>query len=136
MKQDGLSIVLPVFNEEGNIKNVLIDIIVNLHVYIEDFEIIVVDDGSTDRSLNILNHLNLKYPQLKLIRNYKNEGYGAAIRKGIRNAQKEWLLIMDSDGQFRIDDFKSFWDERLSYDFIIGYRKKEMIMYIERFWEK
>ena len=122
-RENSLSIILPVFNEEKNIKHVVIDIITNIHKYIDDLEIIVVDDGSVDRSLDIIKDLENNYPVLRVIRNYRNRGYGFALRKGIDNAQKEWLFIMDADGQFKADDFRRFWLKKLSYDFIIGYRE-------------
>lgn len=119
---NGLSIVLPVFNEENNIEDVICRITSFARQKIQDFEIIAVDDGSTDSTLNILNDLRQANPGLKIITHNRNKGYGCAVRAGIEAAQKDWLFFMDSDGQFRIDDFESFWKMKDNYDFIIGYR--------------
>jgi glycosyltransferase involved in cell wall biosynthesis len=119
-----LSIVLPVYNEGENIRHLVAGLIANIKNYINDFEIILVNDGSTDESVEIINSLAKQYPVLRIIANSRNKGYGFAIRGGIYNATKKWLLIMDADGQFEIDDLKAFWDKKLSYDFIIGYRKE------------
>jgi len=119
-----LSVILPVYNEERNIKNVIIKIAAELQNYTNVFEIIVVNDGSTDRSADIVKDLSGKYPALRLISIQKNGGYGAAIRIGIYNSEKEWLLIMDADGQYEINGLKTFWECKSAYDFLIGYRRK------------
>lgn len=119
-----LSVILPVYNEERNIKNVITKIAAELKNYTNVFEIIVVNDGCTDKSADIVKDLSGKYPTLRLINIQNNKGYGAAIRIGIYNAQMQWLLIMDADGQYEINDLKTFWERKSSYDFIIGYRRK------------
>ena len=122
--KQGLSIILPVYNEEKDINNVVASIIKNIPGHIPGFEIILVNDGSTDKTKDILRSLSARYAALRIANNAVNQGYGAAIKKGIAKAEKEWLLIMDGDGQFRIDDLEVFWNEKSNYDFIIGFRKK------------
>ena len=119
-----LSIVLPLYNEEKNIKNLVNEIIVNIKDYTDNFEIILVNDGSIDKTLDIIKDIASQYPELSIINHLKNKGYGAAVRTGINNAKKEWLLIMDADGQFKINDLRASWVKKSSYDFILGYRKK------------
>ena len=87
-----ISVVIPLFNEEKSIKNV-IDKIPNHRLY----EIIVVDDGSTDNSVNIIKEINNR--EIKLIRHNRNLGYGAAILSGIKYARGDIIVTMDSDGQ-------------------------------------
>lgn len=120
--EESLCVILPAFNEEENIKNVVSDVISHIRNYGKNFEVIVVNDGSTDRTLKMLGEIKTLYPELKIVSYGKNKGYGWAIRKGIEFSQKEWIFIMDLDGQFRIDDFEIFWNNRKSYDFILGYR--------------
>ena len=122
--KQSLSIILPLYNEEENIKNLVSEIIVNIKDYMDNFEIILINDGSTDKTPDIIKDMAARYPELRIINHLKNKGYGAAVRAGINNAEKEWLLIMDADGQFRIDDLKAFWIKKSSYDFILGYREK------------
>ena len=119
-----LSIILPVYNEEKNIKNVVINIIANIKNYTNDFEIILIDDGSTDKTKDIIQELSRQYPNLRDLYHKKNKGYGAALKTGIAQAAKEWLLIIDSDGQYEINDLKAFWEQKSSCDFILGYRTK------------
>ena len=119
-----LSIILPLYNEEKNIKNLITEIIINIKNYTDNFEIILINDGSIDKTPNIIKTIAARYPELSIINHLKNKGYGAAVRTGLNNAEKEWLLIMDADGQFKIDDLKASWVKKSSYDFILGYREK------------
>lgn len=121
---NNLSIILPVFNEQDTIKSLIQDISFQVSKYIPDFEIIVVEDGSTDQTSYILRELQGSIPSLKILTHDKNKGYGQAIKTGIGGANKEWLLIMDSDGQFHISALESFWSQREKFDFILGYREK------------
>lgn len=121
---DSLSIVLPVFNEEKNIKAIISDIFHCITDYIRNFEVIVIDDGSADNTKVILAEAKKTFTNLKIIFHEKNKGYGCAIRAGIQSSTKEWIFIMDSDGQFKINDFKAFWMKRQDNNFILGFRKK------------
>lgn len=65
-----------------------------------DLELIIVDDGSTDDTPTILADLESLYPQLKVVRHARNQGYGAALRSGFAAATKEWVFYTDGDGQY------------------------------------
>ena len=121
--EKGLTVILPAFNEEANIKDVIFDIVQNIRKYIEDFEIIVIDDGSTDATLNIITKMQQLYPQLKVKSHEENKGYGCALKTGIELAKKEYIFFIDADSQFDISDFRLCWENRQKYDFILGYRK-------------
>jgi glycosyltransferase involved in cell wall biosynthesis len=87
-------------------------------------EIIAVNDGSTDATLMILNQLAKDTYQLRIISHSKNQGYGSALRSGIKRANYEWILLMDSDGQFHFDSLESVWSQRGNYGVLLGYRQK------------
>jgi len=118
-----LSIALPAYNEEANVKEVISSIKDRLINYVENFEIIVVNDGSTDTTLDILNGIRSVHPELNIISHDYNMGYGSALRTCIKCARGEWIFFMDADGQFTMKDFYTFWMKRSEYDFILGYRK-------------
>jgi dolichol-phosphate mannosyltransferase len=131
---DCLSIILPVFNEGENIKNVVYDIFDHIPSYIRNFETIVINDGSTDNTIGIVDELIASCLNLKILSHKKNMGYGYAIRSGIQLSTKEWVFIMDSDGQFHINDFKALWINRKEHDFILGFRKKRCDNVFRVFW--
>lgn len=99
-----LSVVLPAFNEEANIERVVRECTAYLTDRIPDHELMVVDDGSRDRTGEILDRLATEVPRLRPLRHPQNRGYGAALRTGFAAAAKRFVFYMDSDGQFDIRD--------------------------------
>lgn len=119
-----LSIVLPVFNEAKNIENVISNISNNIFQWVDQIELIAVNDGSTDETLSILNRMSHQISFLKVISHPSNEGYGGALTSGIKAAQNPWILLIDSDGQFYIESLFPAWEKRGQYDILLGYRRK------------
>ncbi len=97
-----LSIFFPCYNDAGTIGSMVAAADVVASEFTDDYEIIVVDDGSTDSSRSLLEELKKKYLRLKLIFHEKNKGYGAALRSGFSNASKEFVFYTDGDGQYDV----------------------------------
>jgi len=118
MSELSATIIIPAYNEEEAIGQTL-EKLVELKVH-EDHEIIVVDDGSSDSTAEIA----AAYP-VRLLRHHVNKGYGASLKTGIRKAEKDIVLFMDSDGQHDPADISRIL-EKLDegYDMIIGERSK------------
>jgi putative flippase GtrA len=117
-----LSIVLPAYNEEHVIGATLEHVLNVLAAWVKDFEVIVVNDGSTDRTGAIVSTFAETEPRVRVVTHAHNQGYGAALADGFAAATKELTVFMDSDGQFDIRDLARlllFIDE---YDAVIGYR--------------
>ncbi len=94
------SIVIPIFNEEKNIENLLEEIFVNLIDYNNNYEIILVNDASVDNSKTIIEKIVLKYPELiKLINNKENQGQSFSLTRGIKNSKYNIIITLDGDGQ-------------------------------------
>ncbi len=119
-----ISAVIPAYNEEENITQLIEKLYVFLKDNFSDFEIIVVDDGSRDftysRVLSLKNRLG---KNLLLIRHKKNMGYGAALRDGLFSASKSLVFYTDSDNQFDIRDISKLVEHIKYYDIVVGYRK-------------
>lgn len=121
-KLKSLSVFFPAYNEEANIKKTVAKALAILPKIARDWEIIVVNDGSTDRTGQIVKRLIKKEPRIRMITHSPNRGYGAAIKSGFYQAIYEWIVYTDSDGQFdfaEIDKFLPLTDEA---DLILGYR--------------
>jgi len=117
------SIVLPVYNEENIISRTIENIIEVFMREKLDYEIITVDDGSTDDSAAVLKDLQNKYPQqLKVITHPYNKGNGATIRTGIKNAKGDAIICMDSDGQHDPNDIPKMLPYLEEYDLLVGAR--------------
>jgi dolichyl-phosphate beta-glucosyltransferase len=93
-----LSIVVPAFNEEARLGPTLREYLAYCRQTTRRAELIVVDDGSVDRTSNVVNTLESRYPEIRLIRLAENHGKGHAVRSGVVNAQGKLVLFADADG--------------------------------------
>lgn len=119
-----LSVIFPAFNEEANIKRTVESARAILPQIAEQWEIIVVDDGSKDATRNICDDLIELYPEVRAIHHSQNRGYGAALKSGILGAQFGLIFFTDSDGQFDLLELESLIRWSKDYDMVIGYRGK------------
>ena len=118
-----LSVFFPAYNEEKNIQQTVLKAIEVLEEDFKDWEIIVVNDGSKDRTGEIVRKMALNQPRLKLIEHYPNRGYGAALRSGLYNARFDWIAFTDADGQFDFSEINNFLrvQRETGADLVIGY---------------
>lgn len=117
-----LSVILPAHNEEEVIATTVHNILDALSLWMLDHEVIVVDDGSLDRTGVILDTIATTHPCLKVIHHPVNQGYGAALVSGFEANTKDLVFFMDSDGQFDIHDLERFFPLIEEYDAVLGYR--------------
>jgi dolichol-phosphate mannosyltransferase len=97
-----LSVVIPFLNEAGNVRPLIAEIASTLKAYPpvgENFEIVCVDDGSTDSTAAEVRQMRATMPQVRLIRHPRRLGMSAALRNGIRRASTIWILTIDGDRQ-------------------------------------
>ncbi len=118
-----LSIVLPAYNEEGNIERVVHDAAAAAADLAPPYEIVVVDDGSRDRTGEILARLAAEMgARLRIVRHPRNEGYGAALRDGFRATTGELVFYTDSDNQFDLRELSEILPLMKDVDAVLGYR--------------
>jgi len=91
------SVIIPTYNESNNIERLVLEIFNSLSEY-KNYELIIVDDGSKDNSLNVIKNIQKNYP-LKLIEHNKNLGQSRSIYTGIKNSSTETIITLDGDGQ-------------------------------------
>ena len=120
-KETLLSIIVPIYNEEKTIKEVLSSLI-KLKETVQSIEIIVVNDGSTDNSLKILNENHNLYDHL--INNSQNKGKGNAVKSALEKASGKYITFQDADLEYDPNDFLKFIKliNKFSPDLIIGSR--------------
>ncbi|HWC35216.1 MAG TPA: glycosyltransferase family 2 protein [Mycobacteriales bacterium] len=119
-----LSIVLPAYNEEANIESAVNHSVEVASRHCTDYEVIVVDDGSSDSTAAIVEKLGASNPKVKLVRHPVNQGYGGALKSGFLAATMDLVFFTDSDNQFDLDELAVFIDLIRSVDVVAGYRIK------------
>ena len=117
-----LSVVLPAYNEAGSIGRVVEEMTGYLGNADLSHEIHVVDDGSDDRTISVLQSLRARVPALCVLRHRRNLGYGAALRTGLAAARGDYVLLADGDGQFGVNGLEQMWRRRHEADLVLGYR--------------
>jgi glycosyltransferase involved in cell wall biosynthesis len=123
-KIDELSIFFPFWNEEKNIESVVKKAIPVAEKVAQRWEIIMVDDGSSDKTLEIAQKLASENENLKAVTHQPNRGYGAALKEGFANARYNLVVFNDGDGQFDFSEVTKFLDKIQNADIVIGHRKK------------
>ncbi len=133
MRNEGpqLSVIMPVYNEEQSLESVVWEWVEELERLKIDYELRVYDDGSTDRSLELLRGLCEENPRVQSLC-HSNRGHGPTLLRGYREAASEWILQIDSDGEIPPTEFSEFWELRDQYDFLLGLRRTRSPDWIRR----
>lgn len=128
-KVDQLSVFFPAYNEEANIENTVIKAKAVLEKVAQKWEIIVIDDGSKDKTSQIVRQLINKDKRISLITHTPNRGYGAALKSGLYNAKYPLIVFTDADGQFDFAEVDHFIEKQkdTGADLVIGYYLKRQV---------
>ena len=123
MRVRELSVFLPCYEEEGNVARTVERAIAVLRERdLDRFEIIVVNDGSRDRTGAIADALAADYDEVRVAHHVHNQGYGGALRTGFAEAKFPWVFFTDGDGQFDLDEIDGFLAAADDVEVVIGYR--------------
>jgi glycosyltransferase involved in cell wall biosynthesis len=117
-----ISIIFPAYNEEQNIRQVVEEAVDFADSIFQDWEIIVVNDGSSDNSGQIIDGIGLSNPKVRAVHHPQNRGYGQALKSGFATANNELIFFCDSDLQFHISELLLFLGYINNHDIVIGYR--------------
>ncbi len=131
-KLPSVTIFFPCYNEEGNVERVARAAVETAPQFAEKFEVILVDDGSRDRTGEIADRLAAELPNVRAVHNRPNLGYGGAVRRGLREARMEWIFFTDGDGQFDIRELPKLIELLDACDFAVGYRIKRADPFIRK----
>lgn len=136
-----LSVFFPAYNEEGNAKETILKAKKVLEKVAKVWEIIVIDDGSSDRTAEIVKKLSTEDRRIRLIRHKENRGYGASFKSGFYNSKYDWIAFTDIDGQFEFREISNFIlsQRETNADLVIGYYKKRQVSKLKiltsKLWE-
>jgi glycosyltransferase involved in cell wall biosynthesis len=118
-----ISAFFPAYNDGGTIPSMVLTALMTLRALTDDYEIIVVNDGSADYTAEVLEELALRYPELRVIHHEQNRGYGGALRTGFSSAGKELIFYTDGDAQYdphELTRLYAAWTDQV--DFVNGYK--------------
>jgi len=123
-----LSVFFPAYNEERNIKKTILSAKKILNKVAKKWEIIIVNDGSKDKTSKISHDIAKADKRVKVI-DQENKGYGGALKTGLYNCQYKWITFTDSDGQFDFSEVTNFIEKQkeTNADLVIGYYKKRQV---------
>src|ERR1700736_6875808 len=125
MNSAELIAVMPVYNEEANIADVITEWLQAFEHEQINARLLAVNDGSRDNTLSILRKLQSQYPDQLLVLDKPNSGHGRSCRAGYEAALQKnapWILQIDSDGQCDPEFFPTFWAKRNDADCVFGFR--------------
>lgn len=119
----GISVFFPAYNDGGTIASMVLSAILVLQSLTDDYEVIVVNDGSSDYTKDILDELERRYEKVRVIHHERNKGYGGALRTGFATASKDFIFYTDGDAQYDVRDLPSLWEQmRDGVDLVQGYK--------------
>lgn len=122
MEKINISFFCPAYNEEENLESVVLKVIEILKEISNRFEVIIVNNGSTDKTGDIADNLAKRIPEVRVIHHSTNREYGGALKSGFTNAKYENVAYMDSDNQYDFSDIKIMIPLLEKYDIVTGYR--------------
>lgn len=103
-RKPSISIFFPCYNDSESIQKLVKNTFLTIKNISDDYEVIVIDDGSTDSSREVLKRLSKKYKFLKLVFHESNKGYGGALQSGFKSASKDLIFYTDGDGQYDVKE--------------------------------
>lgn len=128
-----LTIVIPVYNEAGNLESIVRYALAEVEKFIDEFEILIVNDGSHDGTGLLADNLAAQDPRVRVFHHPFNVGYGGAQKSGFHNATKKWVVVVPADHQFDMRDLAKFLAMRDSADIIGSYRLDRKDTFARRF---
>lgn len=129
-----ISVFLPAYNEEANLPYTIENVLKNLKKNFKKWELIIVNDGSKDKTGLIADKYAKNSTQIKVIHHNPNQGYGPALISGLYACKHDWISFIDSDGQFDFSEITKLvtTQEKTKADMVIGYYLKRQVPFFRK----
>jgi len=127
-----ISAFFPAYNEALNVGELSKKTSAVLKGICDDYEVIVVNDGSRDNTVEVINEVMKNDPKVRLINHEKNKGYGGAVKTGLYSAKFEWVFFTDGDGQFDVSEIPLLVGLTSECDLAVGFRIKRADPFIRK----
>jgi glycosyltransferase involved in cell wall biosynthesis len=134
MKLKELSVFFPAYNEEKRLEKTVLSAIKVLPSVADKWEVIIVNDGSKDKTGQVAKKIASKNKNVSVIEHEVNRGYGAALKSGLYSAKYRWITFIDSDGQFDFSEIDQFIEtqNKTNADLVIGYYKSRAVPFYRK----
>lgn len=134
MDKKSLSVVIPVFNEESSVEAVIqghTDVLCSLEHELHDWEIVCLDDASTDRTWHSLSSISQNHKRLRILKNQKNMGIQASFTRLFKEARGSHIYLTGGDGQWPAENLRTLFAamKKDNFDLVIGVRKNRSRVY-------
>lgn len=126
-KLSSVSFFCPAYNEEKNLPKLIPAVHAFLSSITDIFEILIIEDGSPDLTLEVAQSLSKTYPEIRIIRHEKNKGYGATVRDGFLNAKYDYVTYTDADNQYDIKELRDAIPLLENVDIVSGYVREKAV---------
>ncbi len=130
---NSLSVVIPAYNEAGNLESIVHHVVAELERFINNFEIVIVNDGSHDGTGSLADRLAAEDMRISVVHHPFNIGYGGAQKSGFKQASKKWAVVVPADHQFDASDLEKFLEVCDETDIISSYRIKRQDPWVRSF---
>ena len=101
-----VSIFYPCYNDWGTMGSMILLTMRTAERLGLDYDVTIVDDGSHDHTLDLLEELKLRFPKIDIVRHEANQGYGGALRTGFASAKRQWIFYTDGDAQYDVRELE------------------------------
>ena len=134
VEKPSIAIFFPVYGDEGTVETVAMKSLAVLSTVASKYKVIIVDDGSPDKSGEIADRLAEKYPEIISIHHEKNLGYGAALQTGFKySLDYDWICFTDGDDQYDVNELRHLSKLLHHYDLIVTFRYSKIYGTIRSF---
>jgi glycosyltransferase involved in cell wall biosynthesis len=117
-----ISAFFPAYNDWATIASQVLLVSRTLRELCDDWEVIVVNDGSRDHTGDVLKEVAALAPNVRVVHHPQNRGYGGALRSGFAAATKDWIFYTDGDAQYDVTELRQLWEARSGADMVNGYK--------------
>ena len=126
-KLSSVSFFCPAYHDEKNLPKLIPKVAKFLQEITNKYEIIIVEDGSPDKTGEVADFLAKKFKNVRVIHHEKNMGYGGALKDGFENAKYDYVMYTDGDNQYDVNEFKRAISLLKDADVVSGYAKKKAV---------
>lgn len=133
VKLSSISFFCPAYNDAGNLPDLIPVVVDFLTKHSEKFEIVIIEDGSPDKTGEVADELATKFPNIRVVHHEKNKGYTATLKEGFETARYDYVMYTDGDNQYDVFDAEPYLPLLETHDIITGYAIKKAVSNFRKF---